>query len=93
MEMINHLDLTNYVLLTSTLLAILPHLTTCYKIRAIENLRSLEMLALTIGAGPESLAFDPSGGGPYTGVSNGMVLKWTGGDLGWVEFAFNSNHR
>lgn len=92
MEVINHFDLTNYVLLT-ILLAILPLFTTCYEIRAIENLRSLEMLSLTIGAGPESLAFDPSGGGPYTGVSNGRVLKWKGGDLGWVEFAFNSNHR
>ncbi|KAL8160908.1 hypothetical protein V2J09_012397 [Rumex salicifolius] len=26
--------------------------------------------------GPESLAFDPNGDGPYTGVADGRILKW-----------------
>ncbi|KAL3637172.1 hypothetical protein CASFOL_019471 [Castilleja foliolosa] len=41
--------------------------------------------------GPESLVFDPSGGGPYTGVADGRILKWDGGD--WVEFAVTSSQR
>ena len=41
--------------------------------------------------GPESLAFDHRGGGPYTGVSNGRVLRWNG-RTGWTEFAHNYKH-
>ncbi|KAG8372085.1 hypothetical protein BUALT_Bualt12G0029800 [Buddleja alternifolia] len=41
--------------------------------------------------GPESLAFDLSGGGPYTGVADGRILKWDGVD--WVEFAVTSSER
>jgi len=31
--------------------------------------------------GPESLAFDPDGEGPYTGVSDGRIMKWRGENL------------
>ncbi|XP_020685247.1 protein STRICTOSIDINE SYNTHASE-LIKE 10-like isoform X1 [Dendrobium catenatum] len=37
--------------------------------------------------GPESLAFDKDGEGPYTGVSDGRILKWQGDDIGWIEFS------
>ncbi|PIN18317.1 putative alkaloid synthase/Surface mucin Hemomucin [Handroanthus impetiginosus] len=50
-----------------------------------------ERIHLTRAVGPESLAFDPSGGGPYTGVADGRILKWDGGD--WVEFAVTSSQR
>ncbi|CAL5088579.1 unnamed protein product [Urochloa decumbens] len=30
-------------------------------------------------SGPESLAFDGRGGGPYSGVSDGRILRWDGG--------------
>lgn len=43
--------------------------------------------------GPESLDWDPQGGGPYVGVTDGRILKWRGEDLGWVEFAYTSPHR
>ncbi|XP_058114229.1 protein STRICTOSIDINE SYNTHASE-LIKE 10-like isoform X2 [Magnolia sinica] len=43
--------------------------------------------------GPESIAFDPVGQGPYTGVSDGRVLKWQGAAHGWTEFAVTSPHR
>lgn len=44
-------------------------------------------------SGPESLAFDGRGGGPYSGVSDGRVLRWQGPLRGWTEFAYNSKHR
>ncbi|XP_021855632.2 protein STRICTOSIDINE SYNTHASE-LIKE 10-like [Spinacia oleracea] len=37
--------------------------------------------------GPESVAFDCDGDGPYVGVSDGRVLKWQGSSLGWTVFA------
>ncbi|KAG2634780.1 hypothetical protein PVAP13_2NG309424 [Panicum virgatum] len=43
--------------------------------------------------GPESLAFDHRGDGPYTGVSNGRVLRWRGPLRGWTEFAHNHKAR
>ncbi|KAL6846072.1 hypothetical protein ACP4OV_023520 [Aristida adscensionis] len=42
--------------------------------------------------GPESLAFDHRGDGPYTGVSDGRVLRWRGRRRGWTEFAHNYKH-
>ncbi|KAB1226973.1 Adipocyte plasma membrane-associated protein [Morella rubra] len=41
--------------------------------------------------GPESMAFDPQGRGPYTGVSDGRVLFWNG--QSWTDFAFTSPNR
>ncbi|VFQ67490.1 unnamed protein product [Cuscuta campestris] len=39
------------------------------------------------GLGPESIAFDCNGAGPYAGVSDGRVLKWNGPSRGWSEFS------
>ncbi|XP_047054144.1 protein STRICTOSIDINE SYNTHASE-LIKE 10-like [Lolium rigidum] len=36
--------------------------------------------------GPESVAFDGQGQGPYSGVSDGRVLKWNGDKLGWTTY-------
>lgn len=48
----------------------------------------IEVIPVAAGAtGPESLAFDPDGEGPYTGVSDGRILKWQGEELGWHEYA------
>ncbi|KAL6846071.1 hypothetical protein ACP4OV_023519 [Aristida adscensionis] len=48
-------------------------------------------------SGPESLAFDARGGGPYAGVSDGRVLRWRRGGRRrggrWTEFAHNYKHR
>lgn len=45
--------------------------------------------------GPESLAFDHRGRGPYTGVSNGRVLRWRPDRRHptWTEFAHNYKHK
>lgn len=41
--------------------------------------------------GPESVAFDLSGRGPYTGVADGRVVFWDG--KGWSGFAYTSPNR
>ncbi|KAJ8770324.1 hypothetical protein K2173_014934 [Erythroxylum novogranatense] len=43
--------------------------------------------------GPESFAFDPLGGGPYTGVSDGRVVKWLEHERRWTDFATTSPNR
>lgn len=54
----------------------------------------LELVPMGGGAvGPESFAFDPRGEGPYTGVSDGRVVKWVASERRWVDFAFTSPSR
>ncbi|KAL6655926.1 hypothetical protein ACP70R_006752 [Stipagrostis hirtigluma subsp. patula] len=72
----------------------LPSTATCH-----EEMKSIyvgqRVLPVRLGRpafGPESLAFDHRGGGPYTGVSNGRVLRWRGARRGWTEFAHNHRH-
>lgn len=43
--------------------------------------------------GPESLTFDAQGRGPYTGVSDGRILRYNGPELGWTTFAYTSTNR
>jgi hypothetical protein len=43
--------------------------------------------------GPESLAFDSIGGGPYTGVSDGRILKYNEECSCFLEFAHISPDR
>lgn len=54
-------------------------------------LPTADRIHLVKAVGPESLVFDPSGAGPYTGVADGRILKWNGAD--WVEFAVTSSQR
>ncbi|XP_010504622.1 PREDICTED: protein STRICTOSIDINE SYNTHASE-LIKE 10-like [Camelina sativa] len=54
---------------------------------------SAKVVNLTGASGPESIAFDPAGEGPYVGVSDGRVLKWRGESLGWTDFAYTSANR
>jgi hypothetical protein len=41
--------------------------------------------------GPESMAFDPLGRGPYTGVADGRILFYDGQK--WTDFAYTSSNR
>ncbi|WOK96809.1 protein STRICTOSIDINE SYNTHASE-LIKE 10 [Canna indica] len=47
----------------------------------------LRLLPLDGAVGPESVAFDASGEGPYTGVSDGRILKWKEDEQGWIHHA------
>ncbi|GAA0172107.1 hypothetical protein LIER_26002 [Lithospermum erythrorhizon] len=56
-------------------------------------LEGSQLINLTGAFGPESLAFDITGEGPYVGVSDGRILKWQGTQKGWLEFAVTSSQR
>ncbi|XP_027124524.1 protein STRICTOSIDINE SYNTHASE-LIKE 11-like [Coffea arabica] len=43
--------------------------------------------------GPESFAFDLAGGGPYTSVADGRVLKYEGPKVGFVEYGYTKADR
>ena len=53
---------------------------------------SLHLNLPTGVTGAVSLAFDARGQGPYTGVSDGRVLKWGGSSVGWAAFAHHANY-
>ena len=55
-----------------------------------ENYNKIELPKVS---GPESIAFDCHGNGPYVSVSDGRILKWEGPNLAWKEFAFTSPNR
>ncbi|XWS28478.1 hypothetical protein CRYUN_Cryun25bG0073200 [Craigia yunnanensis] len=54
-------------------------------------LQKSEIKFLNQVQGPESMAFDPLGRGPYTGVADGRVLFWDGEK--WKDFAYTSSNR
>lgn len=57
-----------------------------------ENLlQKAEIKFLNQVQGPESMAFDPTGRGPYTGVADGRVMFWDG--VKWIDFAYTSANR
>ncbi|KAI4314014.1 hypothetical protein L6164_026957 [Bauhinia variegata] len=58
-----------------------------------DGLERFQELRLPNVIGPESLAFDCHGRGPYASVSDGRILKWRGPRRGWIEFAVTSPTR
>uniref|UniRef100_K3XPH7 Strictosidine synthase conserved region domain-containing protein n=1 Tax=Setaria italica TaxID=4555 RepID=K3XPH7_SETIT len=42
--------------------------------------------------GPESVAFDAHGSGPYVSISDGRVLKYDGEGAGWKTFAYSPSY-
>lgn len=54
-------------------------------------LQKSELMFVNQVQGPESIAFDSHGRGPYTGVADGRVLFWNG--LSWIDFAYTSPNR
>ncbi|KAJ0098603.1 hypothetical protein Patl1_20898 [Pistacia atlantica] len=91
---------SKFILITTTVIAIIsiilskkvffgpPHIVGSY-----DKLHSCEVIQVPGGFGPESIAFDPNGDGPYTGVADGRILKWQGLDIGWTEFAVTTSQR
>lgn len=56
-----------------------------------DRLQRAEIKFLNQIQGPESVAFDPQGRGPYTGVADGRVIFWDG--KSWSDFAYTSPNR
>jgi sugar lactone lactonase YvrE len=42
--------------------------------------------------GPESVAFDAHGAGPYVSISDGRILKYAGEGAGWKTFAYSPSY-
>ncbi|KAK8940570.1 Strictosidine synthase 3 [Platanthera zijinensis] len=55
------------------------------------RLQKAELRFVNQVQGPESVAFDPLGRGPYTGVADGRILFWNGES--WSDFAYTSPNR
>ncbi|KAD3338603.1 hypothetical protein E3N88_34124 [Mikania micrantha] len=55
----------------------------------------VEVIPINGGAvGPESFDFDPVDGiYPFTGVSDGRIIKWIESERRWTDFAVTSPHR
>ncbi|KAK9671237.1 hypothetical protein RND81_12G015300 [Saponaria officinalis] len=92
---------TNIILCVSTIVAlsaiivlnITPYIFPAPLSTTLDHLSSATSITITGAFGPESLAFDPTGSGPYVGVADGRVLKWSSLSNSWVDFAFTSSHR
>ncbi|XLT43022.1 hypothetical protein HN873_035626, partial [Arachis hypogaea] len=67
-----------------------PRLHTCL---LYSLLHAACLLHVTGALGPESLVFKCHGGGPYTDVVDGQILKWEGDEVGWTLFAVTSSNR
>ncbi|XP_024376265.1 protein STRICTOSIDINE SYNTHASE-LIKE 10 [Physcomitrium patens] len=62
--------------------------------RDVESkLQAAEILGQGEIFGPESLAFDAQGNGPFTGLSDGRIVRYDGPELGWTSFATTSKNR
>ncbi|KAK8594144.1 hypothetical protein V6N13_125953 [Hibiscus sabdariffa] len=57
------------------------------------ELRQMEAVPITDAVGPESVAFDPLGDGPYVGVSDGRIIKWQENEHRWIDFGTTSRNR
>lgn len=80
--------------LFSVLFLASPSLVSPFETVATSRLGSkYRQLALPEATGPESIAFDCGGRGPYVGVSDGRILRWEGSRLGWREFSVPTAHR
>ncbi|KAG2405558.1 Protein STRICTOSIDINE SYNTHASE-LIKE 2 [Vigna angularis] len=49
-----------------------------------------EGVSIDGGVGPESFAFDPRGEGPYTGISDGRIIKWQRSENRWLNFSLST---
>lgn len=82
------LSTTNTIAIIGFLISLL------YSSSMVASTRLLDRLFLPSSlTGPQSLAFDSIGGGPYTGVSDGRIMKYEETYSGFVEFAYTWQDR
>ncbi|KAL8095277.1 protein STRICTOSIDINE SYNTHASE-LIKE 2-like [Apium graveolens] len=52
-----------------------------------------QVMPIVNAEGPESFAFDVNGEGPYTGVSDGRIIKWNQHQRRWSNFSVTTPDR
>ncbi|CAA7028760.1 unnamed protein product [Microthlaspi erraticum] len=57
------------------------------------HLPEFRLIPTTGASGPESFVFDFSGEGPYTGLSDGRIVKWLANESRWIDFAVTTPTR
>ncbi|OEL35995.1 Protein STRICTOSIDINE SYNTHASE-LIKE 10 [Dichanthelium oligosanthes] len=73
-------------------LLLLPFATAAAVAKTIDASRSQHLDLPDVLVGPESVAFDAHGGGPYVSISDGRVLKYGGEADGWATFAYSPSY-
>ncbi|KAF8687695.1 hypothetical protein HU200_042619 [Digitaria exilis] len=86
---------------TSTLLALLavllpiPSTATAAAVAKAIDLSKMMSQRLELPeslVGPESVAFDGHGGGPYASVADGRVLRWDVANASWTTYAYSPSY-
>ncbi|KAL3516951.1 hypothetical protein ACH5RR_023853 [Cinchona calisaya] len=80
-------------LLLATLLSVHVQTVNCRPTPQDYQIKGSQTLPIVRATGPESLAFDRYGEGPYTGVSDGRILKWLANESRWIDFATTTPYR
>ncbi|CAO2186287.1 unnamed protein product [Urochloa humidicola] len=83
---------TKLPLLAAILLAVLLLVPSAAVAKAIDatNTQHIELPDGVIG--PESVAFNKRGAGPYVSVSDGRVLRYGGDGIGWMTFSYSPSY-
>ncbi|KAI7992397.1 Protein STRICTOSIDINE SYNTHASE-LIKE 2 [Camellia lanceoleosa] len=86
---------TSTVLLLSVFLSPIDQIKIFYHLFQTKKLSASDkhIIPIVDAVGPENFAFDPQGRGPYTGVSDGRIIKWLQNERQWIGFAVTSLHR
>lgn len=88
------------ILVISTLLSLINHIRFLpypsleeddHQLQILQDIQVIPIEGTAVG--PESFAFDPNGEGPYTGVSDGRIIKWQENEVRWIDFAVTSPKR
>ncbi|CAL5009949.1 unnamed protein product [Urochloa decumbens] len=79
-------------LLAAILLAVLLLLPSAAVAKAIDATNTQHMDLPDGPVGPESVAFDKSGAGPYVSISDGRILKYGGEGAGWTTFSYSPSY-
>ncbi|KAG2613224.1 protein STRICTOSIDINE SYNTHASE-LIKE 10-like [Panicum virgatum] len=79
--------------LLAAVLLLLPSAAAAATAKAIDASKPQRLeLPDTLAIGPESVAFDGHGAGPYVSVSDGRILKYGGEGAGWTTFAYSPSY-
>ena len=57
----------------------------------VRSFRKLDLSKYSVG--PESIAFDAYGGGPYASLSDGRIVKYEHSSKSFQEFSFTQPNR